>query len=139
MGGVTDRQLRSAEARGRRMLATEPRAAAARYDRTSGRVVVDLVNGCTYAFPAHLAQDLHGANTEDLAHVEVDGVGFNLHWPALDVDLYVPALVAGIFGTRAWVAQEQHRIAPNATATPESVTTPTTGARGRRSRRIAHV
>lgn len=121
------------------MLATEPRAAAAQYDRTSGRVVVDLVNGCTYAFPAHLVQDLHDAGVEDLAHVEVDGMGFNLHWPALDVDLCVPALVAGIFGTRAWMAQEQDRIAPRAATAPGSATAPTTGARGARSRRIAHV
>lgn len=139
MGGVTDRQLRSAQARGRRMLATEPRAAAVRYDGTSGRVVVDLVNGCSYAFPAHLVQDLYGASAEDLARVEVDGVGFNLHWPALDVDLYVPALVAGIFGTRAWMAQGQDRIAPRAATTPEPATAPTTGTRGGRSRRIAHV
>ena len=35
-----------------------------------------------------------------------DGFGFNLHWPKLEVDLYVPALVSGIFGTQAWVASE---------------------------------
>jgi len=59
-----------------------------------------------------LVQDLHGASPDDLARVEVGGVGFNLRWAALDVDLYVPALVAGIFGTRTWMAQEQDRIAP---------------------------
>ena len=98
---VTDRQLRSAEARGRRMLQTEPRATAARYDRPTGRIVVELVNGCAYAFSAQLVQDLHGAGEADLSRVEVDGMGFDLHWPTLDVDLYVPALVSGIFGTRA--------------------------------------
>jgi hypothetical protein len=139
MGGVTDRQLRSADARGRKMLATEPRATAVRYDRATGRVAVDLVNGRIYAFPAHLVQDLHGASAEDLARVEVDGVGFNLHWPALDVDLYVPALLAGIFGTRAWMAQEQDRIAPGSATARGSATAPATGTRGGRSRRIAHV
>jgi hypothetical protein len=95
MAEIDDAQLAAAEARGRDMLATEPRALAARYDRKSGRVVLDLVNGCSYAFPADLAQDLQGADADQLAGVEVDGAGFDLHWPALDVDLYVPALVAG--------------------------------------------
>jgi hypothetical protein len=83
-------------------------------------------------------QDLHGASPDDLARVEVDGVGFNLRWPALDVDLYVPALVAGIFGTRTWMAQEQDRIAPQSATAPESAAAPAGGARDRRSRRIAH-
>jgi hypothetical protein len=49
------------------MLNTEPRAVAARYDRASGQVVIDLVNGCTYAFSAKLAQNLQGASDDDLA------------------------------------------------------------------------
>jgi hypothetical protein len=43
------------------MLETEPRAASARYDQATDRVVVDLVNGCAYAFLSQLVQDLHGA------------------------------------------------------------------------------
>jgi Protein of unknown function (DUF2442) len=113
---LTAAQLGQAEKRGRQMLETEPRAAKARYDQATGRVVIDLANGCTYAFPAQLVQDLHGASPDALTRVKVDGLGFNLHWPSLDVDLYVPALVSGIFGTRAWVSgnsrapqDERHR------------------------------
>jgi hypothetical protein len=137
MDGATDRQLRSAEARGRKMLKTEPRATAARYDRTTGRVVVELVNGCAYAFPAQRVQDLHGASEADLSRVEVDGVGFNLHWPALDVDLYVPALVAGILGTRAWMAQEKARGLEQASALAKAPAARTNGARGGRPRKTA--
>jgi hypothetical protein len=79
MASMTDAQLESAEARGRAMLATEIRASAAHYDRPTRRVVVDLTNGCTYAFPARLVQDLQGASDDDLARVAVDGMGFNLH------------------------------------------------------------
>ncbi len=97
-----DAQLKPAEARGRKMLETENRAVAAHFDQATGRVVIDLANGCAYAFPARLVQDLQNASADDLSGVEVDSLGFNLHWPGLDVDLYVPALVAGIFGTREW-------------------------------------
>src|SRR5690625_4159106 len=51
MARPTDAEFAAAEVRGRKMLVTEPRATSARYDRKSGRVVIDLVNGCSYAFP----------------------------------------------------------------------------------------
>jgi hypothetical protein len=137
MAGLTDAQLKKAEAKGRQMLASEPRAVAARYDRTTGRVVVDLVNGCAYAFPTQLVQDLQGAAATDLAQVDVDGVGFNLHWPTLDVDLYVPALVSGIFGTRAWMARELARTAGRATSPAKAAAARVNGARGGRPRKSA--
>jgi hypothetical protein len=132
MADLTDKQLELAEAEGRTMLANEPRAVAARYDLASGRIVLDLVNGCTYAFPVQLVQDLQGASPQQLATVEVDGVGFNLHWPALDVDLYVPALVAGLFGTRAWMTSELARIAGRATSTSKAAASRANGAKGGR-------
>jgi len=92
MAGVTDAQLRDAEARGRELAEQAPRATSARYDKPSGRIVIELLNDCAYAFPAKRVQDLQEASASDLARIEVDGAGFNLHFPYLDVDLYVPAL-----------------------------------------------
>jgi hypothetical protein len=137
MVDVTDAQLRGAEARGRKMLETEPRAASAHYDKVTGRVTIDLVNGCTYAFPARLVEDLHGASDESLVGVRVDGVGFNLHWPALDVDLYVPALVSGIFGSRKWMASELARIAGRSRSPSKAAAARSNGAKGDRPRKIA--
>ena len=128
-------QLKAAEARGRQMLETEPRALSAHYDEATGRVVLDLANGCTYAFPAQLVQDLQGASHEDLAGVVVDGVGFNLHWPALDADLYVPALVSGIFGTRAWMTRELARIAGSTPSLAKAAAARSNGAKGGRPRK----
>ena len=42
-----------------------------------------------------MAQELHGADDAGPAEIQIDGVGFNLHWPRLDADLYVPATVGG--------------------------------------------
>ena len=138
MVNVTDAQLKRAEARGRKMLESEPRASAARYDPATGRVVVDLVNGCLYAFPAQLVQDLHCANDDALARVEVDGLGFNLHWPGLDVDLYVPALVSGIFGTRSWMTRELARAAGQTISPAKAAAARSNGAKGGRPLKIAH-
>lgn len=137
MAVPSDEQLKTAEARGREILASEPRARAARYDRTSGRVVVDLVNGCSFAFPADLVEDLHGADPEALADVQVDGAGFNLHWPKLDADLYVPSLLAGVFGTRAWMTRELARIAGQTTSPAKAAAARANGAKGGRPRKAA--
>jgi hypothetical protein len=137
MVDLTDARIKAAEARGRKMLETEPRAMSARYEQATGRVVIDLLNGCTYAFPSQLVQDLQGASPKDLADVEVDGLGFNLHWSGLDVDLYVPALVSGIFGTRAWMTRELAREAGRTISPAKAAAARSNGAKGGRPRKIA--
>lgn len=80
-----------------------PRARAARYDRKNARVVVELDNDCTFTFPPALAQGLENASATQLAAVEIAGRGYGLHWPALDADLSVPGMLAGLFGSKAWM------------------------------------
>jgi hypothetical protein len=104
---------------------------------STGGIVVDLVNGCSYAFPVALVADLQGASHDALAGVQVDGLGFNLHFPALDADLYVPALVSGIFGTRAWMARELVRVAGRKTSTAKTLAARTNGAKGGHPRKVA--
>lgn len=137
MDNPTDAQFESAQARGRVALGTEPRAIAARYNRTTGRVTVDLMNGCTYVFPSHLVQDLSDASPEDLDTIEVDGVGFNLHWPKLDADLYVPALVAGVFGTREWMSKAMARQAGQSKSPAKAAAARANGAKGGRPKKQA--
>lgn len=139
MTRVTDKELEAAERRGREVLAREPRAASARFDRDTGRIVIDLVNGATYAFPAHLVQDLQGASDEQLKRIEVEAMGLNLHWRELEVDLYVPALVAGTFGTRDWMTRELARIAGSSRSEAKSAAARRNGAKGGRPRKTAGV
>jgi Protein of unknown function (DUF2442) len=135
MDRLTDQQIHEAEDRGRQLLETEPRASSARYDAGTGRVVIDLVNGCSYAFPPELVQDLQGHGAADLQDVVVDGLGFNLHWPRLDVDLYVPALIVGVFGTREWMARGLARIAGRSTTPAKAAAARANGAKGGRPRK----
>ena len=137
MAKLSDAQIDAAEARGRAMLETEPRAISARFDAASGRLVLELANGCAYAFPAALVEDLQNADASALAEVEVDGVGFNLHWPALEVDLYLPALVSGIFGTRRWITQELARVAGSVRSPAKAAASRANGAKGGRPRKTA--
>ncbi|MRU17106.1 DUF2442 domain-containing protein [Roseovarius sp. A21] len=137
MANLTDAQFEAAEARGRAALEAEPRAIAARYDRKTGRVTVDLANGCAYVFPADLVQDLNGASPDELASVDVDGMGFNLHWPQLDADVYVPALVAGVFGTKDWMSKAMARQAGRKKSPAKAAASRANGAKGGRPRKQA--
>ncbi len=137
MANLTDAQFDAAEARGRTATETEPGAISARYNRKTGRVTVDLVNGCTYVFPSHLVQDLCDASPDDLADVEVDGVGFNLHWPRLDADVFVPELVAGVFGTKAWMNKAMARQAGQSKSPAKAAASRANGAKGGRPKKQA--
>ena len=133
MAELTDAQIDAALTRGEAARLSEPRAAAARYDRRLGRVVVELTNGCTFAFPPRLAQGLETATEDQLAGVEVLGAGSGLHWEALDTDLSVPALLAGLFGTKAHMA----RRAGQATSPAKAAAARANGAKGGRPRKLA--
>ena len=100
-------RIAEAEQRGAEMLETEPRARTARFDAASGRIIVDLSNGCSFAFPARLAHGLEDASPDALAEVEVLGQGYGLHWEKLDVDLSIPGLLAGLFRTKAYMDRQR--------------------------------
>ncbi len=133
MAELTDTQIDAALERGQLANVHEPRAASARYDNASGRVLVELTNGCTFAFPARLAQELESATGEQLAQVEVLGAGYGLHWEALDVDLSIPGLLAGLFGTKAHMA----RHAGQAKSPAKAAAARSNGTKGGRPRKSA--
>jgi hypothetical protein len=130
---MTDAQIDAALRRGQSTRLHEPRANAARYDRQLDRVIVELTNGCTFAFPPRLAQGLQDATAEQLARVEILGAGSGLHWEALDADLSIPGLLAGLFGTKAYLARQAGR----ATSAAKAAAARANGARGGRPRKSA--
>ena len=100
------RDVTAARRRGAEAAVSEPRAVAARYEPTTGRIELDLTNGCSFGFPAAFGQGLEGATPEQLADIEVLPGGSGLRWEQLDADLSVPGLVAGIFGSEKWMARQ---------------------------------
>ena len=133
MAELTDADIDDGLARGEIARATEPRAAKVRYDRKSGRIVVDLTNGCTFAFPARLAQGLEPATDDQLAGVEILGQGYGLHWEALDADISIPGLLAGIFGTKSHMA----RLGGSTRSPAKAAAARANGAKGGRPRKVA--
>jgi hypothetical protein len=128
---LTDEQIRLANERGRIVRETQPHAQAARYDAKADRVIVDLINGATFAFPPRLVEGLHDASPAEIAEVEVIGAGFGLHWETLDLDYTVPGLVNGVFGTAKWMAAKAGR----ATSEAKAAAARANGAKGGRPRK----
>jgi hypothetical protein len=101
---VTRDALKKADARAAHRRALGPIAVAARYDRRSGRVVVGLSSGIDVMFSPQNAQGLEGAKPAQLGTIEISPCGLGLHFPKLDADLYLPALLDGWLGSKRWTA-----------------------------------
>lgn len=102
---ITEHELEQAE-RSLETLRAAGHAVSARYDRRRARIVIALNTGLELTFPARLAQGLADAEPDELTDIEISASGLGLHWPKLDADLYVPALMQGVFGTKQWMARE---------------------------------
>ncbi len=109
----------------------------ARYNRRRGRVIVQLSTGVEVTFPVTLAEGLAGASAEDLAEIEISPTGLGLHWPRLDADLYVPALLQGIFGSRSWMAAHMGAVGGKSRSAAKTTAARENGRKGGRPRRSA--
>lgn len=107
---VREDEFEAANARAVARLAKTPKAVSARYDRRIGRVVIELSTGLGLAFKPHDAQGLETATPGDLAQIEISPSGLGLHIPALDADLYLPALLEGFLGSRKWMAATMGKV-----------------------------
>jgi Protein of unknown function (DUF2442) len=109
-------------------------AVAARYDTRKSRIVVCLNTGLELAFPPSLTEGLAGASPEELADVEISPAGLGLYWPKLDADVYIPALLHGIFGSRRWMAAQLGAVGGRAHSETKAASSRANGRKGGRPR-----
>ncbi len=112
-------------------------AISARYDRRTARIVVNLNTGVQIAFPTRLAEGLADASPDDLADIEVSPAGLGLHWPQLDADVYVPALLQGVFGSKRWMAAQLGAAGGKARSGAKATAARENGRKGGRPRKAA--
>jgi hypothetical protein len=129
-----EQQYAEATRRGKAELKNGAYAIAARYDKSSQRIVVELANGITLLIPARLIQGLQKAAARELAEIEILGAGSGLYWPKLEVDIGVAGLLNGVFGTKAWMA-ELARAGGKATSETDRATSSIHGQLGGRARK----
>ena len=119
MADLTDVEIDAALERGRALRLIEPRVVEVRYDRGDGRMIVELTNGCTFAFPPRSLQGLETASDDEIAGVEVFGAGSGLHWDVGDTDFSIAGLLAGRFGTKAFMKARIAQAAPSLDGRPD--------------------
>jgi hypothetical protein len=101
---MSDEEFERANRPAAGLRSAKPVATAARYDRRLGRVVIRLNSGLDVAFSPRDAQGLQKATAAQLRDIEISPSGFGIYFPTLDVDIYLPALLEGFLGSRAWMA-----------------------------------
>ncbi len=97
---ISEQSFAAAKRRGRRFKAAFPAAVAVRYDKCIARLVISLSSGVDVSFPLKLVQGLEAAKPADLTGAQISSSGLGVHFPKLDADLYVPALLEGFLGSR---------------------------------------
>jgi len=97
--------MQAARTRAQERKSHVPQATGAAYNPATGLVCIRLSNGVVIGLPAAQTQGLETADSKSLSKICISPSGYGIHFPKLDVDLYLPALMEGIFGTQAWMAE----------------------------------
>jgi hypothetical protein len=134
---ITEREFEQANAR-MQALRQAGHAVAVRYDKRSACVIVSLNTGVRITFPAALAEGLADATPSDLSLIEISPTGLALHWPCLDADVYVPALLQGVFGSQRWMAAQLGQMGGRVRSAVKAATARENGSRGGRPRKSAN-
>lgn len=135
MALITDEQFEAANARGTARLKKSPVAISAKFDKRTHRVVVHFSSGLDVAFKPHDAQGLENAREEQLAKIEVSPSGLGLYFPELDADLYLPALLEGLLGSKRWMAAAAGRAGGSVSTAAKATAARLNGQLGGRPRR----
>src|SRR5664279_423427 len=105
MVDLTTEQFEAAKARGEARM-RGPRAESAHYDAGRNRVIIRLTTGVEIGFAPRDVEGLQDASADDLKVIDVEAFGLGIHFPAIDADLYVPALLEGVLGSKRWMAAQ---------------------------------
>ena len=132
---LTDEMIALANQRGAEARNRNPVATSVRYDRRIGRVVIALSSGLELAFAPHLAQGLEAAKPSDLQEIEISPSGLGVHFPKLDADIYLPALLEGLLGSASWAASKMGAKGGKAKTPAKVAAARANGAKGGRPRK----
>jgi|ERR1700722_17868090 hypothetical protein len=99
-----------ANQRAKELEARIPHAISARYDKRSRRIVIELSSKLIVSFSPRDVEGIEHATPSQLNEIVISPSGFGIHFPAVDADLYVPALLDGFLGSKTWMASRLGQI-----------------------------
>ena len=113
-----------------------PRAVSAHYDSKTGRIVIHLSSKLTVSFSPADAEGLEDAEPSQLKEIEISPSGYGIHFPAVDADLYVPGLLEGFLGSKAWMASRLGQIGGRSRSKSKRAASKANGRLGGRPKRV---
>jgi Protein of unknown function (DUF2442) len=120
--------------RAKDLQASVPRAVSARYDRKNNTIEISLSSNLKVSFSPRHAQGLEKATSSQLQKIEISPSGFGIHFPRLDADLYLPAILQGFFGSRKWMAARLGQVGGKSRSVAKRVASRANGKLGGRPR-----
>ena len=114
---ISDAIFEAATQRGEAIKASFPLVVSARYDKRISRVVISL------AHPA------------DVSDAQISASGLGVHFPKIDADIYIPALLEGFLGSKRWMAAQMGKIGGKASTAAKASAARENGKRGGRPRK----
>lgn len=136
---ISDSTFEAANRRGAAKKASFPAVVAVRYDRRISRIVISLASGLQLAFAPRDVQGFESAHPADLVGAEISPSGLGVHFPKLDADLYLPALLDGFLGSRRWAASQMGKVGGTASSDTRKATVAKSGKTGGRPRKTRDV
>jgi hypothetical protein len=133
---ITDTTFEAANRRGAAKKAAFPAAVAVRYDRRISRIVISLASGLQIAFSPRDAQGLENAHPADLIDAEISPSGLGVHFPKIDADLYIPALLEGFLGSKRWMASQMGKVGGKASTDAKTAAARENGKLGGRPKKV---
>jgi hypothetical protein len=130
-------EFKSANRRAQRKLKQAPTAATAGYDRKSGRIVISLESGLELMFSPHSVEGLEDATPTQLSAIEISPSGLGIHFSELDADIYLPALLDGVLGSKRWMAARLGSLGGRQTSTAKKRAARANGKLGGRPKKVA--
>ncbi|MBC7859974.1 MAG: DUF2442 domain-containing protein [Burkholderiaceae bacterium] len=132
---ITDTILEAANRRAAAKKAAFPAVVAVRYDRRIARVVISLASGLELAFAPRDAQGLENARPADLADAEISPSGLGVHFPKIDADIDIPALLDGFLGSKRWQAAQIGKLGGQASSDAKAAASRQNGKLGGRPKK----
>jgi hypothetical protein len=129
------RQITEANERAKKLHSSQLKALAARYDRKADRIVIQLDKRLEIAFSPKDAEGLETARPSQLEPIEVSPSGFGIYFPKLDADIYIPALLEGLLGSRNWMASRMGLAGGQSRSVAKANAARTNGQRGGRPKK----
>jgi len=133
---ITNTSFEAANRRGAAKKSTFPAALTVRYDRRISRIVISLASGLEIAFAPRDVQGLEKAHPADLADAEISPSGLGVHFPKIDADIYIPALMEGFLGSKRWMASQMGKVGGLASTDAKVAAARENGKLGGRPRKV---